>query len=102
MLRSYHITTAQLLANSTLATQIIRYHVIPGRYFFRNLTSGPSLNTLLNQTVTFNLSGGVFTVQGANLGDIDNVAVNGVIHVVELRNHTAVGVAASAVGWVRH
>src|SRR5690606_23102076 len=61
-----------------------RLHVIPGRYCSRNLTSGPTLDTALEgESVTFDLAAGVFTVNGANIIDTDNITSNGVIHVLE-------------------
>ena len=73
------MTQDQLLADRATLTKILLYHVIPGQYFFRNLTSGPTLATsLLGQSVTFDLTGGVFTVNGANISDPDNLASNGI------------------------
>ena len=37
------MTQDDLLANTSLLKQIILQHVIPGRYLFRDLTSGPTL-----------------------------------------------------------
>ena len=78
------MTADELLADTETLTSILQYHVIPGRYFFRNLTSGPTLDTALEgETVTFDLTDGVFTVNGANIIDTDNIASNGVVHVLE-------------------
>ncbi len=78
------ITQDQALAERNILNQILLYHVIPGRYYLRQLTSGPTLGTLLpNQSVTFNLDSGVFTVQGANISDADYLASNGVVHVID-------------------
>ncbi len=78
------MTQDELLANTSLLKQIILQHVIPGRYLFRDLTSGPTLpSTLVGQKVTFDLTSGVFTANGANIGDVDNLASNGVVQVVD-------------------
>ena len=78
------MTANELLADTETLTSILQYHVIPGQYFFRNLTSGPTLDTALEgEAVTFSLADGVFTVNGANIIDTDNIASNGVVHVLE-------------------
>jgi uncharacterized surface protein with fasciclin (FAS1) repeats len=78
------LTVEDVVADTDALTRLVQYHVIPGQYFFRNLTSGPTLLTALQgQTVTFSLADGVFTVQGANILDTDNLASNGVMHVLE-------------------
>jgi uncharacterized surface protein with fasciclin (FAS1) repeats len=73
------VDAADVLEDTELLTSVLTYHVIPGTYFFRDLTSGPTLTTAQGDDVTFNLEGGVFTVNGQNIGDVDNLADNGVI-----------------------
>ena len=74
------MTADQLLADRATLTKVLLYHILPGQFFFRNLTSGPELPTsLLGQSVQFDLTGGVFTVSGANISDPDNLASNGVM-----------------------
>ncbi len=83
-LESMGMSPADIMANPSILTQILQYHVLPGRYFFRNLTSGPTLPTLLqDESVTFDLTGGVFTVQGANISGIDQLASNGIVQVLD-------------------
>lgn len=77
------LTAEDLLADTDLLTSILTYHVIPEEYFFRELVGGPSLETLQGSPVQFNLEGGAFTVNGLALLDVDNVASNGVVHVLE-------------------
>jgi hypothetical protein len=78
------MTANELLADTETLTSILQYHVIPGQYFFRNLTSGPTLDTALEgEAVTFDLTDGVFTVNGANIIDTDNITSGGVVHVLE-------------------
>ncbi|MBI1259307.1 MAG: DUF4397 domain-containing protein [Chloroflexi bacterium] len=78
------MTADQLLADRATLTKVLLYHVIPGQYFFRNLTSGPELATsLLGQSVKFDLTKGVFTVNGANISDPDNLASNGVMIAID-------------------
>lgn len=78
------MTGDELMADTEMLREILLYHVIPGSYFFRNLTSGPTLDAALEgTTVTFNLEGNDFTANGVNIDDVDNVASNGIVHVLE-------------------
>ncbi len=72
-----------VLANPDLLTQVLTYHVVEGRYFFRQLTSGPTLTTLQGEEVDLDLTDGVFTIAGANISDVDNIASNGIVHVID-------------------
>ncbi|MBL8146665.1 MAG: fasciclin domain-containing protein [Anaerolineae bacterium] len=77
------VTLDEVVANPVLLGQILRAHVIPGEYFFRNLTSGPALSTLAGNTVQFDLTDGVFTVNNIPVSDVDGRAANGVVQVIE-------------------
>ena len=78
------MSPADVMTNPQVLKQILLYHVIPGRYLFRDLTSGPTLPTLLvGQKVTFDLTAGVFTANGANISDVDNLASNGIYDVLD-------------------
>ncbi len=72
-----------VLANPDLLTQVLTYHVVEGRYFFRQLTSGPTLTTVQGEDVDLDLTDGVFTIAGANISDVDNIASNGIVHVID-------------------
>jgi uncharacterized surface protein with fasciclin (FAS1) repeats len=80
---SLGVTAEDVLANTDLLTSILTYHVIPGRYQFSQLTPGPALETLEGSTVQFNLTRGSFTVNNVNIGDVDNIASNGVVQVID-------------------
>lgn len=78
------MTTDQVLANPDMLRNILLYHVIPGSFFFRNLASGPTETTAYaDETVQFHLDGAAFTVNGINIDDVDNLASNGIVHVLE-------------------
>jgi uncharacterized surface protein with fasciclin (FAS1) repeats len=78
------VTADELMADTERLRDILLLHVVPGTYFFRNLTSGPTLDAALEgEAVTFALDGGVFTANGVAITDVDNVASNGVVHVLE-------------------
>ncbi|HVU15073.1 MAG TPA: fasciclin domain-containing protein, partial [Phototrophicaceae bacterium] len=78
------MTQDQLLADKQTLSEILTYHVLLGQHFFRTLTGGSTLNTLLQgQPVTFSLDNGVFTAQGANISDADTLAGNGIIDTLD-------------------
>ncbi len=77
------VSAEDLLADTATLTQVLTYHVIPGQYFFRNLTSGPTLETLEGDTVQFSLADGVFSVNGVGISDPDQLASNGIFHVID-------------------
>lgn len=74
---------ADLLADTELLTEVLTYHVLPGRYFFRDLTSGPAITSVQGDDVQFNLTDGLFTANGQRIRDVDNIASNGIVHVLE-------------------
>ncbi len=82
-LETLGVTADDVLANPDLLTQILTYHIIPGRYQFTRLTSGPALATVEGSDVQFDLTDGVFTVNGVNIGDVDNFASNGIVHAID-------------------
>ncbi|MFN8450892.1 MAG: fasciclin domain-containing protein [Anaerolineae bacterium] len=84
MLEQFGLTEEQALANPNIITQVLLYHIIPGRYLYHNLTGGATLPTALSgQSVTFALDAGVLSANGIEISDTDNIASNGVMHVVE-------------------
>ena len=77
------VSAGDLLADTDTLMQVLTYHVIPGQYFFRNLTSGPTVATLQGDSVTFSLADGVFTVNGVGISDPDQLASNGIFHIID-------------------
>ncbi|NDJ59965.1 MAG: DUF4397 domain-containing protein [Chloroflexi bacterium] len=78
------LTAEELLADTDTLTDILLYHVIPGNFPFRNLTRASTLETALEgQTLAFDLSGGLFTVNDVAITDVDELATNGVIHAID-------------------
>ncbi len=82
-LETLGLTVEDVVGNPDLLTAILTYHVLPDRYFFRSLTAGPSIATVQGEEVDFNLEAGAFTVNGVTILDVDNVASNGIVHVLE-------------------
>lgn len=60
-------TLDSVLANKGELTKILTYHVVSGRYTPAQLASGRTLKTLEGGTVTTAMSGGTYTVNGANV-----------------------------------
>jgi uncharacterized surface protein with fasciclin (FAS1) repeats len=56
-----------VLANKGELTKILTYHVVAGRYTPAQLAKGMTLKTLQGGTVTTAMSGGTYTVNGANV-----------------------------------
>ncbi|HVU14969.1 MAG TPA: DUF4397 domain-containing protein, partial [Phototrophicaceae bacterium] len=74
----------QLLADTDTLRQILRYHILPGRVFFRQFASGqPQATSLERRSVQGALVNGLLTIEGANVSDVDNVAANGVVQVID-------------------
>lgn len=83
-LESLGLSAADLLGNSDLLTQILQYHVVPGRYFFRNLSGGATLDTALEgATLTTAQSAGIFSVNDVTISDVDGLASNGVVFAID-------------------
>ena len=76
-------------ANKTLLTNVLLYHVVPGRVFSTDLpnVSGEVATANTSGKLTFNLSGGakvVGTASGAsNITTANILATNGVVHVID-------------------
>lgn len=60
-------TLNSVLANKAELTKILTYHVVSGRYTPAQLASGKTLKTLEGGTVTTAMSGGTYTVNGADV-----------------------------------
>lgn len=77
------VSAEDLLEDTETLTAVLTYHVLPGRYFLRNLTSGPEVATLQGDTVQFNLTDGRFTVNGNRISDPDQLGSNGIFHAID-------------------
>jgi len=82
-LETLGMSPVEVMANPDLLTGILSYHVIPGRYQYINLTSGPSLETLEGEAVQFLLDGGFLYANDVVVSDPDLLASNGVIHAID-------------------
>lgn len=64
-------------------TQILLYHVVPGKVMAADLADGLQANTVQGAPVAFSLSDGSAMVNGANIVTTDIETSNGVIHVID-------------------
>jgi uncharacterized surface protein with fasciclin (FAS1) repeats len=88
LLSDLSITKDQLLADPVLITNVLKYHVLIGRYDSVALTgvansATPTLPTLNGAPVTFSLRSGALFVNESRVVTPDIRAVNGIIHIID-------------------
>ena len=87
LLAELGVSAEQLLANTPLLTQVLTYHVVPGRVLAADITEGAQPTTVQGATFTLSLSGGpnITDARGrqANIVATNVQASNGVIHVID-------------------
>lgn len=69
-------------ANKGQLTDILTYHVVPGKVMSSDLSDGMTATTVQGQEITIGVGDGV-TVDGANVIQADIEASNGVVHVID-------------------
>lgn len=70
-----------LLADKAKLTQVLTYHVVPGKVMAADVKAG-DVKTVQGSAINVSTAGGV-KVNGANVVKTDIVADNGVIHVID-------------------
>jgi uncharacterized surface protein with fasciclin (FAS1) repeats len=75
-------TLQALLADKAKLTQVLTYHVVPGKVMAADVVKMSSAKTVQGQNVTISAREGV-KVDNANVVKTDIVASNGVIHVID-------------------
>ncbi len=85
LLSELGVTRAQLLANRTLLTQVLTYHVLPGRVLRADIVPGTPVTTVQGQTFTVTPTLAINDRRGrsANIVNTDVLTSNGVIHVID-------------------
>ncbi len=75
-------TLEALLADKAKLTQVLTYHVVPGKVMAADVVKLTSAKTVQGQEVKISTEGGV-KVNAANVVKTDIVTSNGVIHVID-------------------
>jgi transforming growth factor-beta-induced protein len=88
LLRRLNLTAGQLLGNRALVTQVLLYHVLPGRFdaaaLVANARAGRTLNTLEGTRLLFNLTRqGALRINASNVVSANIGAANGIVHVID-------------------
>lgn len=76
------VDTLLLPENKDQLTSVLTYHVVAGTYNAADITDGLTLETVNGQSLTFAVTDGVATVNGASIETADAVSSNGVVHVI--------------------
>jgi transforming growth factor-beta-induced protein len=79
------MTPEELLADTDLLTAVLKYHVIPGKVLSSEVVTldGQSVATVNGAEVTITVDGDTVMVNDATVTDVDVMASNGVIHVID-------------------
>ncbi len=79
------LTKAQLLTNVPLLTQVLTYHVLPGRVLSSQIPFGRAVSTVQGQTLSIGRDLKITDQRGrkAGIALTDVPATNGVIHVID-------------------
>jgi transforming growth factor-beta-induced protein len=72
-----------LLADSAALSDVLLFHVVPGKVMASDVADGLTAETLQGTPVTFAITDGKPTINGANIVSTDIEASNGVIHVID-------------------
>lgn len=85
LLDELDVTKAELLANRTLLTEVLSYHVVPGLVLRAEVPIGAPIRTVQGDSFTVSSNLVVTDARGrtANIVDTDVLASNGVIHVID-------------------
>lgn len=77
------VLQAALADPEGLLTQVLLYHVVPGKVMSSDLSDGLEAATLQGESVVFTLGDGMAMVNDANIIMADIETSNGVIHVID-------------------
>ena len=87
LLDELKVSKEALLANQALLTQVLTYHVLPGRVLASDIKEGAQPATVQGETFTLSLKGGASITDArgrkANIVATNVQASNGVIHVID-------------------
>lgn len=72
-----------LLANKEALTQVLLYHVVPGKVAAADVVNLSEAETASGQTVSIEVMNGSVKIDDANVVATDIAASNGIIHVID-------------------
>jgi uncharacterized surface protein with fasciclin (FAS1) repeats len=72
-----------LMANKTLLTALLTYHVVPGKVMSTDLKNGMMIKTVPGENLIISLANGGVMVNDAKVVQADIVSTNGVIHAID-------------------
>jgi uncharacterized surface protein with fasciclin (FAS1) repeats len=73
-----------LLRNPEILKEVLLYHVVAGEVLSPTLADGQVVSTLLTDgNVTVSIDGAMVMINGAAVVGADNIALNGVVHVID-------------------
>ena len=75
--------TSALLSNAGAITLLLQHHVVADELTAGNLTVDQRLATVGSTEINVMATNGIITIGGANLLSVDNMAENGVVHVID-------------------
>ena len=76
-------TLDSLLADTAQLARVLQFHVVPQQLTAADITDGMSVTTLMGQNLTFAVSGGKITVNGANINTAELPASNGTVFIID-------------------
>src|SRR5512134_3599173 len=72
-----------LLADKAALTQVLTYHVVPGKVMAADVVKLKQAKTVQGSSVKIKVTDGKVTIDDANVAATDIAASNGVIHVID-------------------
>jgi uncharacterized surface protein with fasciclin (FAS1) repeats/nucleoid-associated protein YgaU len=76
-------TLDSLLADTAQLARVLQFHVVPQKLTAADITDGMSVTTVMGQNLTFGVSGGKITVNGANINTTELPASNGTVFIID-------------------
>lgn len=74
----------KLLEDKALLKQVLQYHVLAGRSVATDLENGKKLKTMQNDELTVKVEDGTTWINGAKVVAADTLAINGIVHQIDI------------------